>query len=69
MFSGDMNTNHRAYIYLFEVNNRNTRKCSEMCSKLTIKTPERRQDVFLVSLLFEHVSHLFIVFLLLTLNR
>ena len=29
--------------YLFKVNNRNTRKkCDEICSKLTIKTPERR---------------------------
>ena len=42
----------------------------EICSKLTIKTPERgqwrRSGVFLVS--FEHVLHLVIVFLLLTLN-
>ena len=30
-------------IYLFKVNNRNTRKRREVCSKLTIKTPERRQ--------------------------
>ena len=28
---------------LFKVNNRNTRKRCEICSKLTIKTPERRQ--------------------------
>ena len=32
-----------ANIYLFKFNNRNTRKKSEICSKLTIKTPERRQ--------------------------
>ena len=31
-----------ANIYLFKVNNRNTRKRCEICSKLTIKTPERR---------------------------
>ena len=31
-----------ANIYLFEVNNRNTRKRCGICSKLTIKTPERR---------------------------
>ena len=31
------------YTYLLKVNNRNTRKRCEMCSKLTIKTPERRQ--------------------------
>ena len=30
-------------IYLFKVNNRNTRKRYEICSKLTIKIPERRQ--------------------------
>ena len=32
-----------ANIYLFKVNNRNTRKRCEICSKLTIKTLERRQ--------------------------
>ena len=32
-----------ATIYLFKVNNRNTRKTCEIYSKLTIKTPERRQ--------------------------
>ena len=39
--------------------------------KLTIKTPERHQrrrsGVFIVN--FEHISHLFLVFLLLTLNK
>ena len=30
-------------IYLFKFNNRNTRKMCENCSKMTIKTPERRQ--------------------------
>ena len=29
-------------ICLFKFNNRNTRRRSEMCSKLKIKTPERR---------------------------
>ena len=41
-----------------------------MCSKLTIKTPEGPQSyrlgVFIVN--FEHISHLGLVFLLLTLN-
>ena len=41
-----------------------------MYSKLTIKTPERRQwrrsGVFIVN--FEHVSHLALAFLSLTLN-
>ena len=32
-----------AGIYMFKVNNRNTRTRFEICSKLTIKTPERRQ--------------------------
>ena len=34
-----------ANIYLFKVNKRNTRKRCEICSELTIKTPERRQEV------------------------
>ena len=57
--------------YMFKVNNRNTRTKCEICSKLTIKTSERRQwrrsGVFIVN--FEHISHLVLVFLLLTLNR
>ena len=35
--------NNPANISLFKVNNRNTRKRFEICSKLTIKTPEQRQ--------------------------
>ena len=31
-----------ANIYLFKGNSRNSRKRFEICSKLTIKTPERR---------------------------
>ena len=58
-------------IYLFKVNNRNTRTRCEICSKLTINTPERRQwrrsGVFIVN--FEHISHLVLVLLLLTLSR
>ena len=64
-------TGNPAYIYLFKVNNRNTRKRWEISSKLTIKTPERhhwrRSGFFIVN--FEHISHLFQVFLLLTLNK
>ena len=60
-----------AGIYLFKVNNRNTRTRCEICSKLTINTPERRHwrrsGVFIVN--FEHISHLVLVFLLLTLSR
>ena len=60
-----------AGIYLLKVNNRNTRTRCEICSKLTIKTPERhhwcRSGVFIVS--FENISHLVLVFLSLTLSR
>ena len=57
--------------YMFKVNNRNTRTRCEIYSKLTIKTPERclwrRSGVFIVN--FEHISHLVLVFLLLTLSK
>ena len=33
----------QAGIYLLKINNRNTRTSCEICSTLTIKTPERRQ--------------------------
>ena len=59
-----------AGIYLFKVNNRNTRKRCEISSKLTMKTLEqpqwRRSGAFIVY--FEHISHLVLVFLLLTLD-
>ena len=51
-----------AGIYLLKVNNRNIRTRCEICSKLTMKSP----GVFIVN--FEHISHLALVFLLLTLN-
>ena len=38
-----VSTRYPANIYLFKVNNRNNRKMFEICSKLTVKTPERRQ--------------------------
>ena len=38
--------NNPAGIYLLKVNNRNTRTRCEICSKLTIKTPERRLASF-----------------------
>ena len=63
-----------ANIYFFKVNNWNNRKSCELKAvslKLTIKTPERRQwrhfGTFIDN--FEHTSHLFLVFLLLTLNK
>ena len=62
--------NNPADIYLLKVNNRSTRTRCEIYSELTIKTPERRQwrrfGVFIVN--FEYISHLVLVFLLLTFN-
>ena len=59
-----------AGIYLLKVNKRNSRARCEIYSKLTIKIPERRQwrrfGIFIVNL--EHISHLVLVFLLLTLK-
>ena len=56
-------------IYLLKVNIRNTRTRCEICSKLTIKMPERRHwRHYGVFINFEHISHLVLVFLLLTLN-
>ena len=56
-----------ASIYLLKVNNGNTKTMYETCSKLTIKTTERRRwcrlGVFIVN--FEHISYLVLVFLLL----
>ena len=56
---------------MLKVKNRNTRKMSVITSKLTIKTPERgqwcRSDVFIVN--FEHITHLFLEFLLLTMDK
>ena len=57
--------------YMFKVYNRNTRIRCEICSKLTIKTPERRywrrSGIFTVN--FEHILRLLTVFLLLILSR
>ena len=54
-----------------QFNNRNTRKRTKICSKVTIKAPERCQwpcyGVFIVK--FEYISHLVLMFLLLTLSR
>ena len=38
-----MESSYPTNIYFFNVNERNTRKSCEVCSLLTIKTPERRQ--------------------------
>ena len=50
-----------AGIYLLKVNDRNTKTRDEICSKLTIEIPERRQwrrsGIFIVN--FEHFHNLF----------
>ena len=60
-----------AGIYMFQVNNRNTSAMCKTYSKLKLKTSERRHlscsDVFIVK--FEHVSHIALVFSLLTFNK
>ena len=57
--------------YMFKANNKNPRTRCEIRSKLTIKTAEQRQwhgsGVFIVN--FEHILHLVLVFLLLTLSK
>ena len=62
---------HPANIYLFKGSNRKTRKRCEICSKLTIKTSELYHwglsGVVIVN--FEYISHFFLEFLLLTLNK
>ena len=58
-------------IYLFKVNNKNTKTMCEICSKLTMKKTERcykrRSNVFFVN--YEHISHIVLVLLLLTLKK
>ena len=59
-----------AGIYLFKVRNANTRTMCKICLKLTIKSPERRRlrsGVF--SIYFKQISHIVLVFPLLTLNK
>ena len=74
MFTVESNIDSTIYvagIYLFKVNNRSTRTMCEICSKLTLKTPERRHwrrsGVFIFN--FEQISLIVLVFLLLTLNK
>ena len=63
-------TSSPASNYLFKVHNRNTKTRYEICSKLTIKIPKRyqwdRSCIFIVN--FQNISHLVVVFLLLTLS-
>ena len=58
-------------IQLFKNNSGNTRTMREICSELTIKTPEsrlwHRSNAFIVN--FEQVSNIVLIFPLLTLNK
>ena len=48
-------------IYLLNVKDGNIRKRCEICSKLTVKTPEQRHfGVFIVN--FDLILHFFLVF-------
>ena len=47
--------------YIFRVNNRNTRVRCEICSKLTIKTPERHRSGVLIVNYFAPCSNASIV--------
>ena len=62
--------NFPSAIYLLKVNNKNTRTRCEICSELTVNTPERHHwrhsGVFIAN--FEHISHPGLVLLLLILN-
>ena len=57
-----------AGIYLVQVNNDNTRTMCEICSNLTIKSPERRywrrSGVFNIN--FQQISHIILLLSLLT---
>ena len=61
----EMDLEFTANIYLFKVNNRNTKKRCKICSKLTIKTPEQGQwrcsGVSIVNLNFTPFSSVCIV--------
>ena len=70
-FPNRVSSLNKASIYLFWVNNGNTRKRHEICPKLIIKTSKgsdwRCSDF--VSVRFEHISHCFLLSLIRTLNR
>ena len=59
-----------ARIYLFTVNNRNTRARCEICSNLAVKASKRRNwrrsSAFIFN--FDRISHLVLVFVFLPLN-
>ena len=59
-----------AGLYLFKINNGNTRPMCEIRSKLTVTKPKRRcyrSGVFILN--FEQIPHIVMVFQFLALNR
>ena len=60
-----------AGVYLFKVNNENTRTICEICSVLTLNAPERRQRRGPGVLVFnlQQIPRIVLVFYLLTLNK
>ena len=66
--SGRVVTEYVQQANTLKINNRNTRKRYKIFSKLTTKTPDRTMSVAAFNVNFEHVSHLFLLFLLLTLS-
>ena len=66
-----LNTQSLAGVYLFKVNNGSRRKMYKMCSKLSLKTPERHQwhlfKAFIVN--FQYILHIVLVLLLLISNE
>ena len=61
---------HIPAVFLLKANNRNTRTRCEICSKLAINAPERRQwrrcGILIVN--FDNISHHVLLFLSLTLK-
>ena len=65
----EFNSYDPAGINLLKLKNRNTITTCKICSKLLLKMPEQRQWVPSgVFVNFEHISHLVLEFLLLTLR-
>ena len=44
-FTDFLEINNPVDNYMFKINNRNTKTTCEICSKLTVKTPERRSSI------------------------
>ena len=58
-----------ACIYSSNVNNENARTVCEICSKLTIRTPERRRHFGVFDVYSEQISLIVLIISLLTFNK